>query len=89
MTLNSVSAAGCAWPWRRFSDFCLCGLDGPLRALTTLARAQRYVVQVAPQVDGQVMEVAVADGDRVERVTCCSGWTIGTTGWPGTPLNWR
>ena len=35
--------------------------------LTTLARAQRYVVQVAPQVDGQVMEVAVADGDRVER----------------------
>lgn len=35
--------------------------------LTTLARAQRYVVQLAPQVDGQVMEVAVADGDRVER----------------------
>ena len=35
--------------------------------MTTLARAQRYVVQVAPQVDGQVVDVPVADGDRVER----------------------
>lgn len=35
--------------------------------MTTLARAQRYVVQVAAQVDGQVVDVPVADGDRVEQ----------------------
>ncbi|MEQ9508926.1 MAG: biotin/lipoyl-binding protein, partial [Alloalcanivorax xenomutans] len=35
--------------------------------LTTLSRVQRYVVQVAPQVAGEVTGVAVTNGDHVNQ----------------------